>query len=54
MWRGSVWLGLARFGVAWPGLAWLGLVWRSVSVSKSCKIDVVYEHFKVVSIFFTS
>ena len=27
-------------------LPWLGLAWRSVSVSKSCKIDLFYEHLR--------
>ena len=42
-----MWLCVARFGVAWCGscgLARLGSAWRSVSVSKSCKIDFFYEH----------
>ena len=29
------------FHFSWLGLALLGLTWRSVSVSKSCKIDLV-------------
>ena len=45
-WLGLAWLGLAWLGLAWLGLAWLGLAWRSVSVSKSCKIDLFYDYFQ--------
>ena len=45
-WLGLAWLGLAWLGLAWLGLAWSGLAWRSVSVSKSRKIDLFYEHLR--------